>query len=139
MVAIAADASAGKYAREAADAARMLRHTMQPRLHMTLYANGCFRTLLAGDTALWDELQALRLTEELSALAPSDFEDELLHGTGGCIATSDKYRGSVLRGGVLRGDHPLKKKVCVCRAQPLRVVAHPCPYLPTFVFHRHSS
>ena len=116
MAAIAVDAAAGsKYAREAADAVRLLRHIMRPALPLALFANACFRSLLGSAASLWDEHRSLRLVDALRPFAPAGFdvpENCDVPGT-----TSSK--GVILRGGALRGDHPLKKKAFVLKMSAL--------------------
>ena len=116
MAAIAVDAAAGsKYAREAADAVRLLRHIMQPALPLALFANACFRSLLGSAASLWDEHRSLRLVDALRPFAPAGFdvpENCDVPGTTGS-------KGVILRGGALRGDHPLKKKAFVLKMSAL--------------------
>jgi hypothetical protein len=116
MAAIAVDASSRKHAFEAAGAARMLKRTMRPALPLVLSANSCFRELLKADAALWDQHRPLRLLEELRPYAPGGDEYEAPILSKGCSENvSGRFRGVSLRGGVLRGDHPLKRMAFVLK------------------------
>ena len=112
MAAIAADARSQKYASEAADAARMLRHLMRPALPMALSANPCFRSLLASDeSVIWDRHHSMRLAESLRPFVPAGYEQ--IFADEGCRPEAESTSGVIMRGGVLRGDHPLKRKAFV--------------------------
>ena len=117
MVALAADTTAAKYVAEATDAARLLRHVARPALPITLFANPCFRSLLPpGDAALWDSHRPLRLADALRSYAPAGYEDDLTGiGCAGSAGAYRSYRSSMLRGGALRMDHPLKIKAFVLK------------------------
>jgi hypothetical protein len=116
MAAIAVDASSRRHAFEAAGAARMLKRIMRPALPLVLSANSCFRELLKADAALWDQHRPLRLLEELRPYAPGGDEYEAPILSKGCSENvSERFRGVSLRGGVLRGDHPLKRMAFVLK------------------------
>ena len=116
MAAIAVDAAAGqKYAREAADAVRLLRHIMRPALPLALFANACFRSLLGSAASLWDEHRSLRLVDALRPFAPAGFD--VLENCD--VSGKTSSTGVILRGGALRGDHPLKKKAFVLKMSAL--------------------
>ena len=119
MAAIAADAAAGsKYADEATDAVQLLRHTMKPALPLTLFSNPCFRSLLRGSASLWDDHRSLRLAEELRPYAPVGYDADFV--ASGCSSPGTTARnGVVMRGGVLRGDHPFKRKAFVLKMSAL--------------------
>ena len=116
MAALAVDASSRKHALEAAGAARMLKLTMRPALPLILAANSCFRELLKAEAALWDQHRPLRLLEELRPYAPGGDGYEAPILSKGCSENvSERFRGVSLRGGVLRGDHPLKRLAFVLK------------------------
>ena len=96
--------------------ARMLKRIMRPALPLVLSANSCFRELLKADAALWDQHRPLRLLEELRPYAPGGDEYEAPILSKGCSENvSERFRGVSLRGGVLRGDHPLKRMAFVLK------------------------
>ena len=126
MVALAADATAAKYVAEATDAARLLRHVARPALPITLFANPCFRSLLTpGDATLWDSHRPLRLADALRPFAPAGYEDDLVgDGCARSAGAYQNYRGAMLRGGALRGDHPLKIKAFVLKLSAMMSVEY---------------
>ena len=126
MVALAADATAAKYVAEATDASRLLRHVARPAPPITLFANPCFRSLLPpGDATLWDSHRPLRLADALRPFVPAGYEDDLVgDGCAGSAGAYQSYRGAMLRGGALRGDHPLKIKAFVLKISAMMSVEY---------------